>query len=303
MADFLNHLIQRSGISPTRKENAPVLQPRLLSLFEALANADELSVLPSSGKMTDSQGAATLLSAQLPFSEQNHARAIPAQAESMTAPGRTLKSAETSFEKATINPARKKTSAVETGIQKTEPKIQAEQPSTSSKAPASTVLPSATSRITSLEPAYIVQSRQARRTARSEQRGISTLPADASAPRGSREDLQRGSAFSDSEQAEGRLTGPADVKQTAADGSATRQVIRPRVESARPDPVSATSQTTAASLSNGQTPAEETVVQIRIGRIDVHAAQPPAPSQPTRTTAPQPKMTLEDYLRRRENQQ
>ncbi|HEY2738787.1 MAG TPA: hypothetical protein VGK45_10305, partial [Thermoanaerobaculia bacterium] len=41
------------------------------------------------------------------------------------------------------------------------------------------------------------------------------------------------------------------------------------------------------------------VVQIHIGRIDVRAAQPPAPERrPARTAGP--RLTLESYLKRRE---
>jgi hypothetical protein len=278
MADFLNHLIQRSGISPTGKEDAPLLQPRLASLFETSASAEETPVSPSGGRMADSPVGVSLPPEQLPSSGQNNPEPVTTQTETSSA----LKPAEISFEKESDKTA-------------------------SNKAPNSTVVTPATSRKTPLKPAYLVQPRQARVAARSKQRGNpaladSSTPADTPAPQGSGENLQRGTVFSGSEQAEGRLNEPVGVKQPAVDSPATRQVIRPRVESAKPDPASATLQTTAASLSNEQTVAEEKVVQIRIGRIDVHAAQPPAPIQPTRTTAPQPKMTLEDYLRHRENQ-
>ncbi|HEX4963268.1 MAG TPA: hypothetical protein VF173_20730 [Thermoanaerobaculia bacterium] len=43
----------------------------------------------------------------------------------------------------------------------------------------------------------------------------------------------------------------------------------------------------------------EPVVQVHIGRIDVRAAQPPAPQRrPARPSGP--RLSLEDYLKRRE---
>lgn len=49
----------------------------------------------------------------------------------------------------------------------------------------------------------------------------------------------------------------------------------------------------------------ETVVQVRIGRIEVRAVNPPAtlPRPADRTTPERPKMSLEDYLRQREKKQ
>lgn len=45
----------------------------------------------------------------------------------------------------------------------------------------------------------------------------------------------------------------------------------------------------------------ETVVQVHIGRIEVRAITPPAPAiQPAQTSRSQPKMSLDEYLRQRE---
>jgi hypothetical protein len=47
-------------------------------------------------------------------------------------------------------------------------------------------------------------------------------------------------------------------------------------------------------------PSSETVVQVHIGRIDVRAAPPPAAPQPAQTPRPRPNLSLEEYLRQRE---
>lgn len=296
MADFLNHLIQRSGVFPAEKDDTVLLQPRLASLFETPRNVDEG---PVSQSLADSVADMSLSPAQILSSDQVDTQVVNSPSESLAAAGFVSKSPENSPKNAVD---RKLSTAP--GTHKIEPEIQPDRSSTSNVTQTSTGMPSATNEVAPLKSAYIVQSRQSRVASRIERRELpeTTSASDLSAPRGKRETLQRGQVFSDRVQADESLNGPVGAKQPAADGAATRQVIRPRVESVRPDSASASAQTTATSLLNERTVTEEKVVQIRIGRIDVHAAQPPAPVQPVHTTAPQPKMTLEEYLRRRENQ-
>lgn len=64
-----------------------------------------------------------------------------------------------------------------------------------------------------------------------------------------------------------------------------------------PQPVAAARQTQSQTTQ----PAEaEQVVQVHIGRIEVRAITPPAQPQPAPAARPQPRLSLEDYLRQRE---
>jgi len=71
-----------------------------------------------------------------------------------------------------------------------------------------------------------------------------------------------------------------------------------------PQPVHSAPLNTASPKINAPpeaTPERETVIQVRIGRIEVRAVTPPAVPQPPPTPREQPKMSLDDYLRQRED--
>lgn len=85
-----------------------------------------------------------------------------------------------------------------------------------------------------------------------------------------------------------------------------QNTIRPRPDDARPTapvlkPVLAVP--LAARPVAAQAPQEqerESIVQIHIGRIDVRAVTTPVAPRITQVAAAQPKMSLDDYLRQRE---
>jgi hypothetical protein len=97
-------------------------------------------------------------------------------------------------------------------------------------------------------------------------------------------------------------------------GTSAEHVVYPRVESGRPLIEDAHKSETRTSLagrnlekpSNIINPREEaievepSVVRIHIGRIEVRAIVPPAVKPAAKVTPPQPRMTLDDYLRQRE---
>jgi hypothetical protein len=295
MADFLNRLIQRSGVSPARKEDPVILRPRLPALFEALPGPQDLPLPPSDRQAAASspveplpgEGRAALLSPPvIPAGDATPARENRTQvAESIPARNGRPSRPEPLDARGSM-PGRAGTTLEPPAAQR----------------PAQNVISASPERpVEPLRAGYTVRSRQRRQAGNAQPARLAaqaekppTLPA---VPQGTGETQQPEPARSSAGQAGVSVTRPAGADQAAAGRPTAGVVIRPRVESARPLPVP-----TPAQASLKDEPGGETVVQIRIGRIDVRAAPPPAAPTPARAAAPQPKMSLEDYLRRRENQ-
>jgi len=100
-------------------------------------------------------------------------------------------------------------------------------------------------------------------------------------------------------QAKGQPVLPSQVRKNSADGlsPSLEQIPSKAILQPMPltKPVSHAAQPQPAPQERG-----ETVVQVHIGRIEVRAVMPPTPVQPAQTSRAQPKMSLDEYLRQRE---
>lgn len=312
MADFLSNLILRST-SPQAPD--AVFQPRLPSLFESPRGAAEL---PMPAADLAGQEASTSIESPAPAAadpapaEQRREGETPAaavrgnSAAPVAAPGSSAPSAEGSIpagqqNKSTLRveqsatrqhtplPAERldEVSGAQRSAPATQPSVTPAAPFRRSLAPQHTILPQA--------PAQDRWSDSRPATPTGGSREVSA-PADATP-----------------------LLAPARDGTSTPASSATRRESAPAFKSKpaqvaspdRPQPASPAvlpmPQTPRATVQKPAAPRvseaadQEPVVQIHIGRIEVRAVAPPAPASAARPAAAAPKVSLDEYLRNRED--
>lgn len=264
MTDFFSNLLLRSN-APT---SGVILQPRLPSLFESPHGMDDLPTPPADQVRGDA-------SAPNPFTvpvEQAGQAALPSK-PAMEGKPPSKRQAGFAFESKTLMAAPEGDPGTTIALRTTEnPSVQARPE------PRRTILPDGRQET---DNAPVLQG-----NGQSLQPG-SRLTNGETAVRDGTESRQAGDAFS----ARNILQPPAE---STISSSARKPVLTPHSSPAMP-----------VSRQSGAQPEQaaqnETVVQVHIGRIEVRAVPPPAPSQPVRNSpAVKTKLSLEDYLRQRE---
>lgn len=295
MSDFLSNLFLRSN-SPT---SAAVLQPRLPSLFESPQGREGFStrvvevattrdVLAREGSASDAEESAKQAPALQgkpviePIRSAQHRQTKPT-IESSTVMTRTEKGLDATQEEATARMDSRPGRAALADKQ-SEPVFDASPVSIRKKPPLRGGIP--------LEP---------------QETTLGARPA-LEADKGSLVQENR-----DRPQRESRLFNEKQAVRAIAQrqpaGDIPQPLVHPTVSASANKPVFTPLTIEPPVHKNGAQPENlaqnETVVQVRIGRIEVRAVNPPAslPPPTARTIPEKPKMSLEDYLRQREKKQ
>jgi|GEM_PF-2912492 len=282
MADYLTNLLKRSGPPPGPSSPASILQPRLPALFEPAGQADEPAAPPADLSAPSRAAPAQTVTPQPGQTPHQHpdwmSQEPPEIGTVLHLPLRA--------------PAKADTDPLPLAARDGERELAPEIASPVGSRPAEEFS----------RPRRTTETALQEHAAKPQSATLGEAPADnGDAARTIRAEtaLRYGGPAPADPPQEGPGAQPVPGHASAA------RTIRPEASPVRQETVLAPARSVPAlprqvTGQAAQEPEAENIVQIHIGRIDVRAVPPPSTPPPAQPSASQPKMSLDEYLRKRE---